>query len=51
MTKGSFLAGTHRELSVALIQCQGSVYRDCANLMARAAGREVSPGAEIPYED
>ena len=29
----------------------GSVYRGCANLLARAAGRQVSPGAEVPYED
>ena len=45
VTKGSFLAGAHRELSVALIKCQGS------NLLARAAGRQVSTGAEVPYED
>ena len=51
VTKGSFLAGAYRELSVALIQCQGSVYRGCANLMARAAGWQASPGAEVPYED
>ena len=51
VTKGSFLAGSHRELSVALIKCQGSVYRGCANLLARAAGRQASPGAEVPYED
>ena len=38
VNKGSFLAGAHRELSVALIKCQGSVCRGCANLMARAAG-------------
>ena len=51
VTKGSFLAGAHRELSVALIKCQGSVYRGCANLLARAAGRAVLPGAEVPYVD
>ena len=51
VSKGSCLAGAHRELSVALIKCQGSVYRGCANLLARAAGRQVSPGAEVPYED
>ena len=51
MTTGSFLAGAHQELSVALIKCQGSVYRGCANLLAKAAGRQVSPGAEVPYED
>ena len=51
VTMGSFLAGTHRELSVALIKCQGSVYRGCANLLAGAAGRQVSPGAEVPYEN
>ena len=51
VTKGSFLAGTQRELSVALIKCQGSVYRGCANLTARAAGRQVSPEAEVPCEN
>ena len=51
VTKGSFLAGAHRELSVALTKCQGSVYRGCANLLARAAGLQVSPGADVPYED
>ena len=49
VTKGSFLAGAHRELSVALMKCQGSVYRGCANLMARAAGCPVLPGAAVPY--
>ena len=51
VTKGSFLAGAHRELSVALIKCQGSVYHGCANLLARAAGCQVLPGAEVPYVD
>ena len=51
VTKGSFLAGAHRELSLALIKCQGSVHRGCAHLLARAAGRQVSPGAEVPYQD
>ena len=46
-----FLAGAHRELTVAMIMCQRSVYRGCANLLTRAAGRHVSPGAESPYED
>ena len=49
--KGCFLAGAHREVSVALIKCQGSVYRGCVNRLARAAGRQASPGAEVPYED
>ena len=31
------------------LQFQGSEYR--GNLMTRAAGRQVSPGAEVPYED
>ena len=51
MTHDSFLAGAHRELSVALIKYHGSVYRGDANLMARAAGRPGLPGAEVPYED
>ena len=51
VTKGSFLAGAHRELSVALIKCQRSVYRGYFSLLARAAGCQVSPGAEVPYVD
>lgn len=51
VTKESLLAGAHLEPSVALIKCPGSVYRGCANLPARAAGRQVTPGAEAPYED
>ena len=49
-TEGSFLTDAHRELSVELIKCQGSVYRGCVNLLARAAGHLVSPGAEVSYE-
>ena len=51
VTKGSFLAGAHQELSVALIKFQGPVCRSCADILARVAGRQVSPGAEVPYED
>ena len=51
VTKGYFLTGAHRGLSVAFIKCQDSVYRGCANLLARAAGHQVSPGAEVPYDD
>ena len=40
-TRGSFLSSAHRELSVALVRCQGAVYCGCANLSARAAGHEV----------
>ena len=51
VTKGSFLAVAHHEISVALIKCQGSVFVGCGNLMTRAAGRQVSPGAAVPYQD
>ena len=51
VTKGSFLAGAHQELSVVLIKCQKSVYRGCTNLLAKAAGHQESPGAEVPYEN
>ena len=50
VTKGSFLAGAHRTLGVALIRCQASLYRGNANLLVRAVGRQVSPGAEVPSE-
>ena len=51
VNKGSFLAGAHQELRVALVKCQGWVYCESANLLARAAGRQVSPGTEVLYED
>jgi hypothetical protein len=51
VTRGSFLASAHRELSVALVQSQGYVYRSCALLLAKASGRPVLPGADTPYLD
>jgi hypothetical protein len=49
VTRGSFLASAHRELSVALVQSQGYVYRSCALLLAKTLGRPVLPGADTPY--
>jgi hypothetical protein len=43
---GSFLASSHWEFSVALVQSQGSVYRVCPLLLAKASGRQVLPGAD-----
>jgi hypothetical protein len=51
VTRGSFLASAHRELSVALVQSQGYVYRSCALLLAKASGRPVLPGADKSYLD
>ena len=51
LTKGSFLASAFRELSVALVQSQGHVYRSCASLMARASGRHPVPGARVSTLD
>jgi hypothetical protein len=51
VTRGSFLASAHRELSVALVQSQGYVYRSCALLLAKASGRPVLPGADTPHLD
>ena len=51
VSKGYFLAGAHRKVSVASIKCQRSVYRGGAILVQSAAGRQVSPGAEVPNED
>jgi hypothetical protein len=51
VTRGSFLASAHRELSVALVQSQGYVYRSCALLLAKASGRPMLPGADTPYLD
>jgi hypothetical protein len=36
VTRGSFLACAHRELSVALVQSQGYVYHSCVLLLAKA---------------
>jgi hypothetical protein len=41
----------HRELSVALVQSQGYVYRSSVLLLAKASGRPVLPGADAPYLD
>jgi hypothetical protein len=49
VTRGALLAGAHRELSVALDQSQGDVYRACALLLANASRLPVLPGAETPY--
>jgi hypothetical protein len=41
VTRGSFLASSHRELSVALVQSQGYVHRSCALLLAKASGQTL----------
>jgi hypothetical protein len=51
VTRGSFLASAHRELSVALVQSQGYVYRSCKLLLAKVSGQPVLPGADTPYLD
>jgi hypothetical protein len=51
VTRGLILASAHRELSVALVQSQGYVYRFCALLLAKASGRQVLPGADTPFLD
>jgi hypothetical protein len=51
VTRGSFLASAHRELSVALVQSQDYVYRSCALLLAKASRRQVLPGADTPFLD
>jgi hypothetical protein len=51
VTRGSFLASTHRDSSVALVQSQGSVYRCFVVLPAKASGRHVFPGADTPFLD
>jgi hypothetical protein len=43
--------GAQQELSVALVQSQGYVYRSCALLLAKASGRQVLPGADAPLLD
>jgi hypothetical protein len=51
VTWRSFLATAHRELSAALVQSQGYVYRSCALLLAKASGRPVLPGVDAPHLD
>jgi hypothetical protein len=51
VTRGSFLASAHRELSAAFVQSQGYVYISCVLLLAKASGRPVLPGADTPYLD
>jgi hypothetical protein len=51
VTRGSFLASAHPELSVALVQRQGYIYRSCALLLAKASVWPVLPGAGTPYVD
>jgi hypothetical protein len=51
VTQGSFLASTHLELSVALVQSQGYVYSFCALLLAKASRRPVLLGADTPFLD
>jgi hypothetical protein len=51
VTQGSFAACAHRELSVALVQSQGYVYRSCTLLLTMASGGPVLPGADTPNLD
>jgi hypothetical protein len=51
VTRGTFLASAHRELGVALVQSRGDVYRSCELLLGKASGRQVLPGADIPFLD
>jgi hypothetical protein len=51
VTRGSFPARAHRELSVAFVQSQGYAYRSGALLLAKASGRPVLPGVDAPYLD
>jgi hypothetical protein len=44
VTQGPFLASAHRELSVAVVQSQGSVHGSSALLFATASGPQVLPG-------
>jgi hypothetical protein len=48
---GTVLASAQRELSEALMQSQGYVYRSCALLIAKASGRQVLPLADTPFLD
>ena len=51
VTRGSFLASAYRELSVALVRGQGSVYRACSSLLVRASRGHVCEGADVPFLD
>jgi hypothetical protein len=51
VTRGSFVASAHQELSMALVQTRSSVYHSCALLLARALGWQVLSGAGTSYLD
>jgi hypothetical protein len=51
VTRGLFLSSAHRELSGALVQSQGYVYRSCALFFTKSSGRHVLPGADNPLLD
>jgi hypothetical protein len=51
VSRGSFLASAYRELSVALVCSKGFVYRASAKLLARASGRPVLEGSDVPFLD
>jgi hypothetical protein len=47
-----FLASAYRELNVGALVCsQGFVYRASANLLAKASGRPVLEGSDVPFLD
>jgi hypothetical protein len=51
VSRGSLLASAHQELSVALAQSQGYVYRFSVLLLAKASGWQVLPGSDTPFLD
>jgi hypothetical protein len=48
VTRGSFSASVHRELSMVLVQNQDYVYPSCVMLLGKA-GRQVLPGADTSF--
>jgi hypothetical protein len=48
VSRGSFLLAHFLELSIALVCSQGVVYCASTNLLARASGRPVLEGSDIP---
>jgi hypothetical protein len=51
VTRGSFLASAHQDLSLTLVQSQGYAYRYCALLLSKASGLQNLPGSDTPFLD
>jgi hypothetical protein len=49
VTRGSYIAIAHRQVSATLVQGQGYVYRSCAPMLTKASGPQELPGADTHF--